>query len=77
MEMDKELFDTLLQAMVDMKDMLDKQSKEIKQEFAGVHEKLDEMKEDIEDIKSDLQIHEGKIQKHDRQIKKLERAIIQ
>lgn len=64
--MDKEMFDTLLAAMVDMKD-----------DFKAINEKLDLMAEDIADIKSDIQIITGTQEKQERRIKKLERAIIQ
>lgn len=64
--MDKEMFDTLLAAMVDMKN-----------DFKAINEKLDLMAEDIADIKSDIQIITGTQEKQERRIKKLERAIIQ
>lgn len=64
--MDKEMFDTLLAAMVDMKD-----------DFKAINEKLDLMAEDIADIKSDIQIITGTQEKQERRIKKLERATIQ
>lgn len=77
MEMDKELADVLLKAMIDMKDALDNQSKEMKKEFAEVNQKLDNMADDIADIKSDIAIINGMLDKHERRIKKLERATIQ
>ena len=64
--MDKEMFDTLLAAMVD-----------VKNDFKAINEKLDLMAEDIADIKSDIQIITGTQEKQERRIKKLERAIIQ
>lgn len=64
--MDKEMFDTLLAAMVDMKN-----------DFKAINEKLDLMAEDIADIKSDIQIITETQEKQERRIKKLERAIIQ
>ena len=64
--MDKEMFDTLLAAMVD-----------VKNDFKAINEKLDLMAEDIADIKSDIQIITGTQEKQERRIKKHERAIIQ
>ena len=60
------MFDTLLAAMVD-----------VKNDFKAINEKLDLMAEDIADIKSDIQIITGTQEKQERRIKKLERAIIQ
>ena len=68
--MDKEMLDTLLSALADMKD-------EMRKEFKALNEKIDVMTEDIADIKSDIQIITGTIEKQDRRIKKLERAKMQ
>lgn len=68
--MDKEMLETLLAAMADMKD-------EMRKGFKEIDEKIDVMAEDIKDIKSDIQIITGTIEKQDRRIKKLERAMMQ
>lgn len=68
--MDKEMLDTLLAAMADMKD-------EMRKGFAEINEKIDVMADDIEDIKADIKIITGTAEKQDRRIKKLERMITQ
>ena len=66
--MDKEMFDTLLKAIVDMKDSMDKQ-------FDTINERLEVIEEDIADIKSDIMIINAKIDKQSNQIKRIQKNI--
>ena len=68
--MDKEMLETLLAAMADMKD-------EINKGFKEINEKIDVMADDIEDIKADIKIITGTLDKQDRRIKRLERTAVQ